>query len=170
MSFITMAVMARREWWKMFGVWDHPDPNSDSRKRICGRYPPLKRTRPINIKWVSMSKGRCDERQKIVQAVFNETIVQGGPLNHQCNFVKCATTNVAVIIFRKKSNYRKKRAHHILNIPPERRTLRANIEATVSEYRRTMPDGKVKVRADLRLCSLRFATGKVLTSDVSSAI
>jgi hypothetical protein len=45
-----------------------------------------------------------------------------------------------------------------LNIPPERRSLRANIEATVSEFRRTTPDGKVKVRGIFKTMLFAFAT------------
>jgi len=103
---------------------------------------------------VVATKGR-----KLYKAVFNETICARCPLNHQCNFVKVRTDERRRYYFSEKEYYRKKRAHNILNIPPERRTLRANIEATVSEYRRTMPDGKVKVRDDLRLCSLRSQLG-----------
>jgi len=73
--------------------------------------------------------------------------------------VKVRTDERRRYYFSEKEYYRKKRAHNILNIPPERRTLRANIEATVSEYRRTMPDGKVKVRGRFKTMLFAFATG-----------
>jgi hypothetical protein len=38
-----------------------------------------------------------------------------------------------------------------VHITPERRTLRANVEATVSEFKRNMPDVKVKVRAQFKI-------------------
>jgi hypothetical protein len=103
---------------------------------------------------VVATKGR-----KLYKAVFNETICARCPLNHQCNFVKVRTDEHRRYYFSEKEYYRKKRAHNILNIPPERRTLRANIEATVSEYRRTMPDGKVKVRGRFKTMLFAFATG-----------
>ena len=40
---------------------------------------------------------------------------------------------------------RNKRHREIALIPPERRTLRSNVEATVREFKRRMPDGKLKV-------------------------
>jgi hypothetical protein len=41
---------------------------------------------------------------------------------------------------------RNKRHRQIELIPPERRKLRPNVEATVREFKRRMPDGKLKVR------------------------
>jgi Transposase DDE domain len=102
---------------------------------------------------VVATKGR-----KLYKAVFNETICATCPLNHQCNFVKVRTDKRRRYYFSEKEYYRKKRAHNILNIPPERRTLRANVEATVSEYRRTMPNGKVKVRGHFKTMLFAFAT------------
>ena len=103
---------------------------------------------------VVATKGR-----KLYKAVFDETICATCPLNHQCNFVKVRTDQRRRYYFSDKEYYRKKRAHNILNIPPERRRLRANVEATVSEYRRTMPEGKVKVRGRFKTMLFAFATG-----------
>jgi len=103
---------------------------------------------------VVATKGR-----KSYKAVFNETTCATCPLNHQCNFVKVRTDGSRRYYFSEKEYYRKKRAHNILNIPPERRSLRANIEATVSEYRRTTPNGKVKVRGRFKTMLFAFATG-----------
>ena len=46
-----------------------------------------------------------------------------------------------------------------MHIPPERRTLRANVEATVSEFKRKMPDDKVKVRGQFKTMLFAIATG-----------
>ena len=103
---------------------------------------------------VVATKGR-----KSYKAVFDETICATCPLNHQCNFVKVRTDERRRYYFSEKEYYRKKRAHNILNIPPERRSLRANVEATVSEFRRTTPEGKVKVRGRFKTMLFAFATG-----------
>ena len=103
---------------------------------------------------VVATKGR-----KLYKAVLHETICATCPLTDQCNFVKVRTDKGRRYYFSDKEYYRKKRAHNIVNIPPERRSLRANVEATVSEHRRTMPNDKVKVRGRFKTMLFAFATG-----------
>jgi hypothetical protein len=62
-------------------------------------------------------------------------------------------------ILSEKDFQRKKRAHNIMQIPLERRTLRANVETTVSEFKRKMPDDKVKVRGRFKTTIFAIATG-----------
>lgn len=103
---------------------------------------------------VAATKGR-----KLFKAVFDEALCAACPLQHQCNFVKVRTSERRRYYFSEKEYYRKKRAHNIVNIPLERRSLRANIEATVSEFRRKMPDDKVKVRGHFKTMIFAIATG-----------
>jgi len=103
---------------------------------------------------VVATKGR-----KSYKAIFDETRCAPCPLRDQCNFVKVQTDERRRYYFSEKEYYRKKRAHNIVNIPPERRTLRANIEATVSEFKRKMPDDKVKVRGQFKTMVFAIATG-----------
>ena len=44
-------------------------------------------------------------------------------------------------------------------LPPERQKLRPNIEATVFEFGRRMPRGKLKVRGYFKTCLFAFITG-----------
>jgi len=160
MSFITMAVMARKRMMK--NVRSLRSPRSKQRfaeTHLCRYHHWKERGRSISSE-LSMSKGRCDERQKIVQSCIQwDNLCKVSSEITNAILWKCAQTNVAVIIFRKKSII-ERNAHTIFWIyHRSAETLRANIEATVSEYRRTMPDGKVKVRGRFKTMLFAFATG-----------
>jgi hypothetical protein len=50
-----------------------------------------------------------------------------------------------VVYFEHHDYLRNKRHRQVESLPPERRTLRSNVEATVREFTRRMPDGKLNV-------------------------
>lgn len=99
----------------------------------------------------------AERARKRYRAQFSETVCASCPLNARCNLVK--GQNCRRYYFSEKEYQRKKRANNIILIPPERRTLRANVEATVSEFKRKMPDDKVKVRGRFKTMLFAFATG-----------
>jgi len=66
------------------------------------------------------------------------------PLRDQCPSVPRRSTRV--IYFDDQDCLRQKRQRNILNVPPEKRTLRANVEATMREFSRRTEAGKLKVR------------------------
>lgn len=99
----------------------------------------------------------AEKARKRYRAQFSETVCASCPLNAQCNFVK--GQECRRYYFSEKDYQRKKRANNIFLIPSERRTLRANIEATVSEFKRKMLNDKVKVRGRFKTMLFAFATG-----------
>ncbi|MEK7251232.1 MAG: transposase [Bacteroidota bacterium] len=103
---------------------------------------------------VVATKGR-----KRFKAAFDNSLCAACPLNKQCNLITDRSNKHRLYYFSEKDFQRKKRAHNIVHIPPERRTLRANIEATVSEFKRKMPDDKVKVRGQFKTMLFAIATG-----------
>ena len=54
--------------------------------------------------------------------------------------------------------YRKIRHHNILRIPPERRKLRANVEATMHEFTHHLNGHKLKARGAFKASLFTFAT------------
>jgi len=103
---------------------------------------------------VVATKGR-----KRFKAAFDASLCATCPLNKQCNLITDRNNKHRRYYFSEKDYQRKKRAHNIVHIPPERRTLRANVEATVSEFKRKMPDDKVKVRGQFKTMLFAIATG-----------
>jgi len=103
---------------------------------------------------VVATKGR-----KRFKAAFGASFCATCPLNKQCNLLTDRSKKHRRYYFAEKDYQRKKRAHNIVHIPPERRTLRANVEATVSEFKRKMPDDKVKVRGQFKTMLFAIATG-----------
>jgi hypothetical protein len=55
-----------------------------------------------------------------------------------------------VLYFDHEDYLRNTRHRQIEHIPPERRKIRSNVEATVREFKRRMPDGKLKVRGTFK--------------------
>jgi hypothetical protein len=112
-----------------------------------------------DLYWVSCphQKVVAERARKRYRAQFSETVCASCPWNSRCNLVK--GHNCRRYYFSEKDYQRKKRANNIILLPPERRTLRANIEATVSEFKRKMPDDKVKVRGRFKTMLFAFATG-----------
>jgi hypothetical protein len=103
---------------------------------------------------VVATKGR--ERFK---ATFDDSLCAACPLNKQCNLKTDQSKKNRSYYFTEKDYQRKKRAHNIVHIPLKRRTLRANVEATVSEFKRKMPNGKLKVRGGFKATLFAFPTG-----------
>jgi len=103
---------------------------------------------------VVATKGR-----KKFKAAFDASLCAACPLQEQCNLITDRSGTHRSYYFSEKDFHRKKRAHNIVSIPPERRGLRANIEATVSEFKRKMPDDKVKVRGRFKTMLFAIATG-----------
>jgi len=64
-----------------------------------------------------------------------------------------------VYYFTEEEYLKKKRLVSIQNIPKERRSLRTNIEATISEFTRKMNNRKLKVRSYFKPTIFAFAVG-----------
>jgi len=64
-----------------------------------------------------------------------------------------------VYYFTEEEYLKKKRLASIQNIPKDRRSLRTNIEATVSEFTRKMNNRKLKVRGYFKATIFAFAVG-----------
>ena len=63
-----------------------------------------------------------------------------------------------VYYFTEADYLRKKRFKNLGMLPPERRTLRANVEATVSEFVRKMNGSKLRVRGAFEAMTFAFST------------
>ncbi len=103
---------------------------------------------------VVATKGR-----KKFRAAFDTSLCAACPLCERCNFAKDRSNKFRFYYFWEKDYQRIKRAHNILQIPPERRTLRANVEATVSEFKKKMPKDKLKVRGQFKTMLFAITTG-----------
>jgi hypothetical protein len=66
---------------------------------------------------------------------------------------------VRVYYFTEEENHKKQRLANIQKIPKERRSLRTNVEATVSEFTRKMNNRKLKVRGFFKAAIFAFAVG-----------
>ncbi len=97
---------------------------------------------------------KCRKRHR---AEFGEEECASCPLSQRCNLIK--TNHGRRYYFSEEDYWRKKRANNIYDIPAERRTLRANAEATVSEFKRKMNDDKLKVRGHFKTSIFAFAMG-----------
>ncbi len=87
------------------------------------------------------------------KACFDQSICDQCPLAHLCQTVE--QKECRVLYFDHEDYLRNKRHQAIKKIPAERRKIRANVEATVREFRRRMPGGKLKVRGQYK--TRRFA-------------
>jgi hypothetical protein len=103
---------------------------------------------------VVATKGR--ER---VKATFDDSMCAACPLNKQCNLKTDQSKKNRSYYFTEKDYQCKKRAHNIVHIPLKPRTLRANVEATVSEFKRKLPNGKQKVRGGFKATLFAIPTG-----------
>ena len=75
----------------------------------------------------------------------------------ECQLIK--KKSAKVYYFRKEEYLKKKRLMSIQKIPRERRSLRTNVEATVSEFTRKMNNRKLKVRGYFKATIFAFAVG-----------
>ncbi|MBI4726763.1 transposase [candidate division TA06 bacterium] len=88
------------------------------------------------------------------KAQFDATCCAGCPLAGQCKHASgrpaCRSGGAGRYYFTDKDYQRKQRQANIYKLPPERQKLRANVEASVPEFKRDMPGGKVKVRGNFK--------------------
>lgn len=90
------------------------------------------------------------------KAQFDATCCAGCPLAGQCKHAS------GRYYFTDKDYQRKQRQANIYKLPPERRKLRANVEASVREFKRGMPGGKVKVRGNFKTIIFAMTSAVVI--------
>ncbi len=95
---------------------------------------------------------------KRYKAVFLRTICDTCPLQNECALRKTARGD-RVYYFNHQEYLKKKRLAARHSLPLERQKLRPNVEASVFEFGRRMPRGKLKVRGYFNTCMFAFATG-----------
>ena len=129
---------------------------------IRGRKPEI----DLDIKQVSETEYivRCPRQtvksqvtRKRHKAVFELSICQNCPLRDKCltlEMKKCR-----VYYFTYEDYLRNKRLKAIESIPPERRTLRNNVEATVNEFVCKQKKGKLKVRGAFKTAIFAYTMG-----------
>jgi hypothetical protein len=78
------------------------------------------------------------------KAVFEQSVCDQCPLASVCSTIQ--QKDGRVYYFNHDDYLRNRRHRQIESIPPERRKIRPNVEATVREFKRRMIDGKLKVR------------------------
>ena len=129
---------------------------------IRGRKPEI----DLDIKQVSETEYivRCPRQtvksqvtRKRHKAVFELSICQNCPLRDKCltlEMKKCR-----VYYFTYEDYLRNKRQKAIESIPPERRTLRNNVEATVNEFVCKLKKSKLKVRGAFKTAIFAYTMG-----------
>jgi hypothetical protein len=88
------------------------------------------------------------QTRKRYKACFDVSVCQ-----HCAHCLECPSVVAKAqrIYYFTHGDYLKNRRHHMIKtIPPERRKLRCNVEATVNEFTHRMPGGKLKVRGAFR--------------------
>lgn len=81
------------------------------------------------------------------KALFDNKICSECSLQNECSTILQKRNNKRVYYFTEKDYLQNRRKMRILEIPPERRKIRPNVEATVKEFRNNMNHkGKLKVR------------------------
>jgi hypothetical protein len=78
------------------------------------------------------------------RAIFNKEICQSCQYSERCPSRK--RKNDRIYIFIDEDYLRNKRINRALNLPPELRKIRANVEATMKEFANKMNNHKLKVR------------------------
>ncbi len=91
------------------------------------------------------------------KAVFDLSICQQCPLHDKCSTL--AMKNCRGYYFTHEDYLRKKRLKAIESIPPERRALRNNVEATVNEFVCKLRKGKLKVRGAFKTAVFAYTMG-----------
>ena len=93
-------------------------------------------------------KSIAQATRKRFKASFDQSVCDQCPLRNVCPTIQQKTQRV--LYFTHEAYLRNKRHRSLESIPTQRRTLRANVEATVREFRRRMSDGKLKVRGKFK--------------------
>lgn len=91
------------------------------------------------------------------KAEFDRTICHGCELREKCSTI--VNKNCRVYYFTQANYVSKKRQRIITTIPPERRKLRCNVEATVNEFTCRLPKGKLKVRGAFKTAVFAYCMG-----------
>ncbi|MHB9013070.1 MAG: transposase [Ignavibacteriaceae bacterium] len=95
--------------------------------------------------------------RKRFKAEFSLSICSTCSLASVCKLQK--NKSAKVYYFTEEEYLKKRRLVSIQNIPKDRRSLRTNIEATVSEFTRKMHNRKLKVRGYFKATIFAFAVG-----------
>jgi hypothetical protein len=95
--------------------------------------------------------------RKRFKAEFNLSICSSCSFASKCKLVK--TKSARVYYFTSEEYLKKQRQANIKRIPKERRSLRTNVEATVSEFTRKMNNRKLKVRGYFKATLFAFSVG-----------
>jgi hypothetical protein len=88
------------------------------------------------------------------KACFDQAVCDSCPLADVCSTSQ--QKDQRVLYFDHDDYLRNKRHRAIEQIPSERRTIRPNVEATVREFKRRMPGGKLKVRGAFKTRMFAF--------------
>jgi hypothetical protein len=96
----------------------------------------------------------CKARKRY-KAIFDSNVCSGCELAMQCKLKE--TPAGRVYYFDREEYLKKKRFKNIEAIPKARRSIRNNVEATVSEFTRKMQNGKLRVRGKFKTEIFSFA-------------
>lgn len=89
------------------------------------------------------------------KAEFDRTICDNCPYKEKCPTI--IMKNCRVYYFTHANYVSKKRQKIITTLPPERRKLRCNVEATVNEFTCRLPKGKLKVRGAFKTAVFAYS-------------
>lgn len=95
--------------------------------------------------------------RKRFKAEFDLSLCSSCSFASECQLIKKKTAKV--YYFTEEEYLQKQRSSSIHRIPKERRSLRTNVEATVSEFTRKMNNRKLKVRGTFKAEIFAFAVG-----------
>jgi len=87
------------------------------------------------------------------KVVFDTKKCTDCPLKNECNILK----NKGIYYFTHADYLKNKRNNNISKIPPERRKIRPNIEATMKEFKNKTKASKLKVRGQFKASLFAFA-------------
>ena len=100
---------------------------------------------------------KSKQGRKRFKACFDREICKNCSFSSKCPTIK--TKRYRVYYFSYQDFLKRKRHANLHQIPPERRTLRANVEATVREFTRHMQGHKLKVRGAFKAKLYIFSLG-----------
>ncbi len=86
--------------------------------------------------------------RKRLKACFDKSVCKNCPHNQDCRLVE--QKRWRVYYFKPEDYLKQRRQRMIENIPPERRMLRNNVEATIKEFSCRMRGRKVRVRGNFK--------------------
>jgi len=94
--------------------------------------------------------------RKREKACFDSDVCSACPLASECPTITAKKSRV--YYFTRADYLKNKRLNQINKIPTQRRKLRSNIEATVAEFTRKMPNKKLKVRGYFKTTIFAYTT------------